>query len=1042
MILSHALKQMESRRKKLILLTGLSRLLALDLLLLFAGFGLDNLSGFGTGTREVLRIGWIAVQLSAGGWIFWRIRRRRTSDRERACALEHLLGIRDNILINAVCFQSDPKLPDALKTHFLQHAEQSLQAVHPPPLRTDRNLRQAGKILLLALIPLLLYTVCFPRYAWNAMSRYLRPGAETAALNFIRFDVKPGDVRIPYGGDLTICASAWKDGKQVTDVRLLVKSASTRPVLYALSNGSHTLKNITAELTYAPVAEGETGREYRIVPIRPPSPEDLRAELQVPAYTGLPDHGADLLKTPVLTIPEGTRITVTSKTKGLKLKGLKETPAELPLRVEPAIPGPLSLSLTRGGETYENIWTGELKIRRDAPPLVQFLNEKTNLEAGYGEIIPIHLSLKDDYGVSVLKLTAESERKETLLREYRYSAPGLQTGRETFLLRITPALLPQNGVLELKALVTDGKGQTSESPRNITIHQVDLTERLKEMTRIDPEGRCYAKLMDALNIQQTVRDRISLVLKHFPRHQAVRLLQDQRQVDARMSEALSEAKAVRLPAKFIRSIELLKKKDSEILLRNSAELVRHLSDLKANEIVLAQTSFIEKLRKLLGIFALYERKKETARERAKEIESEKALFESMRNLKEKLDEFRKEQKKVKVETEALDPKKAEDFTEAEEKLLGSLTAKEDEWSNFFKAAFSDLSKKYDQDFSNSAMADEFVELYEELQKAGEALKAKKIEIATLAEDTALDSANAASANIERWLADKKDYIKWTAEEDGKIQDTDLTDLPAELTDIIGDLIEQEDEMTDDTSDSSNSFAYDSDEALGWGVSDGNIDSMQAKGITGNVMPNNNEVGGRSGEGRSGRSSGQFVEKEATGKGGRKTPTRLQQSPFEKGTVNDRSKDGQGGATGGGKQSGVGGEGLAGTTPDQDPATGKRTGGKEAELHQRTAAMLKRLEERNLPTGDLREALQKIQASEQLGEGGGVEAKRLRREAALSMRRARASVDSALQTEREIRRKRKKDAFPVKYPHREKVPASYEDLVGEYFKALAIEEETE
>ena len=70
------------------------------------------------------------------------------------------------------------------------------------------------------------------------------------------------------------------------------------------------------------------------------------------------------------------------------------------------------------------------------------------------------------------------------------------------------------------------------------------------------------------------------------------------------------------------------------------------------------------------------------------------------------------------------------------------------------------------------------------------------------------------------------------------------------------------------------------------------------GVTGNVLPNNNEMGGRSGEGRSGRSQGEFVGDNAVGKGGRNTPTRLDPTPFQQGQVNDTSKDPVGGATGG------------------------------------------------------------------------------------------------------------------------------------------------
>ena len=99
--------------------------------------------------------------------------------------------------------------------------------------------------------------------------------------------------------------------------------------------------------------------------------------------------------------------------------------------------------------------------------------------------------------------------------------------------------------------------------------------------------------------------------------------------------------------------------------------------------------------------------------------------------------------------------------------------------------------------------------------------------------------------------------------------------------------------------------------------DGRSDQQfSAKGITGNLLPNNTEINGRSGEGRSGRASGEFVAQTAKGKGGRRTPTRLTRDAFQAGKIDDQSKEPAGGATGGGKLAGAGAEGLTGPRPKQ------------------------------------------------------------------------------------------------------------------------------
>jgi len=75
----------------------------------------------------------------------------------------------------------------------------------------------------------------------------------------------------------------------------------------------------------------------------------------------------------------------------------------------------------------------------------------------------------------------------------------------------------------------------------------------------------------------------------------------------------------------------------------------------------------------------------------------------------------------------------------------------------------------------------------------------------------------------------------------------------------------------------------------------------------------------------------MVEDTATGKGGRRTPTRLDPTAFQQGQVKDESKDPVGGATGGGKLSGQGGAGLEGPVPTGKEPPTQRLAQKQAEI---------------------------------------------------------------------------------------------------------------
>jgi hypothetical protein len=222
-------------------------------------------------------------------------------------------------------------------------------------------------------------------------------------------------------------------------------------------------------------------------------------------------------------------------------------------------------------------------------------------------------------------------------------------------------------------------------------------------------------------------------------------------------------------------------------------------------------------------------------------------------------------------------------------------------------------------------------VYSEVTMAKDGLRQQAMEIAVAAEEAGLELAGEITSNLEKWLTDAPDRQKWTQEELTTKQDPPMAELPAELEDMVGELMEQQEDLFDAIEDMNANMTDSLDKGAGWDAMDGPIANMSAKGVTGNQLPNDNEMGGRSGEGRSGRSQGEFVEETATGKGGRNTPTRLDPTPFQQGQVTDTSKDPVGGATGGGKVSGQGGAGLEGPVPPKVTQAMQRLAQKQAEL---------------------------------------------------------------------------------------------------------------
>jgi len=390
---------------------------------------------------------------------------------------------------------------------------------------------------------------------------------------------------------------------------------------------------------------------------------------------------------------------------------------------------------------------------------------------------------------------------------------------------------------------------------------------------------------------------------------------------------------------------------------------------EVERLLAAQDRIIEIVGRILGI--LNRLREEAASPTPDEDGSDLPddIHDQLDDLAAALKEFMKEQKKVVDSTTSLAKTSVDDFTPEQEQQLKQLEATEENWAAFLKEAHSDLSKLPEQDFSNPVMLKELVEIYTEIEMAADALSKKAVEIAVPYEESGLEKAETLEYNIERWLEDTPDRDRWTMEEPLGDYEVPMAELPTELQDIIGDLMEEEEDLMEDIEDATAGWADSIDKGAGWGAQDGPISNMSARGVTGNRLPNTSEIGGRSGEGRTGKSAGEFVEESAVGKGGRRTPTRLTPDPFEKGVVDDRSPDSGGGSTGGGKISGAGAEGLEGPIPPEISQRLKALAGRQAELHNRAERVELSFKTMGYPTEPIDQSVRAMKEMEEALQSG-------------------------------------------------------------------------
>ncbi len=459
------------------------------------------------------------------------------------------------------------------------------------------------------------------------------------------------------------------------------------------------------------------------------------------------------------------------------------------------------------------------------------------------------------------------------------------------------------------------------------------------------------------------------------------------------------------------------------------------------ELTAAQDRIIDVLRKLLDVTrhaqsdVLAEMKKRPGGNLPNDT---KKKLEDIRN---KLDKFLEQQKKVIEASENLAKMPVEDFTDKEKEALRRMAAAEDDWSKFMQDLHSDLSKLPEQDFANASMAKELVEIQTELKMAEDALLKKSADIAVPLEQLGYERAEEMKTNIEKWLPDTPDREKWSQEESptDKDKEAPMAELPGELEDIVGDLMEQEEDLFEEMEDVSSSAVDSADKGAGWDAVDGPISNNSAKGVTGNRLPNSSEISGRSGEGRQGKASGEFVGDEAVGKGGRNTPSRLTPDPFLKGQIKDHSKQSAGGATGGGKESGKGGEGLEGPLArSPGPREAERLAGKQAALRNKAEGIALQFQVSSFHHTDLKNMIEKMSQVERDLKAGRYQNALRQRQVLLG---GLGNVKQYLEGEFEVRQ----DATPnlptdiqkqILGGMQDPSPAGWEELNRQYFERLS------
>ncbi len=343
------------------------------------------------------------------------------------------------------------------------------------------------------------------------------------------------------------------------------------------------------------------------------------------------------------------------------------------------------------------------------------------------------------------------------------------------------------------------------------------------------------------------------------------------------------------------------------------------------------------------------------------------------------------------------------------------------------------------------LVEDVSQIYEEVKQVAGSDKDPASELGLQKEDWILDLLKLQTNrmdDMEMWLVAKPDNIKRNTEtfDLQEMPEIALVPLPEQFEDIIGDLLEQQEEIRDQSDDSTGNQGT-ADLPAGWGVAEGEFTDYAAKGKSGNERPEHKDQDGRSGVGREGMSDGEVVT--ASGKineGDKNIEKRMTRDSSQAGQIQEEGHA-EAKATGGGKQSGVAeGLGMHGQGPRRDAASNKPSPlGAQALLRRNAESIYAKASLRHIRTGELDAAIYHMrQAEDALAQGQPIrQVREFQQRAASALKQTRTELGGGFSEvtlsdgERAARITEEQVASPA-----DEAPARYRDLVSEYFKVLS------
>jgi hypothetical protein len=835
-----------------------------------------------------------------------------------------------------------------------------------------RHLRPLGLRLSGIVAAAALVAVLFPNrlaHGWQQMltpTRFVPKAADVRILS-----VSPGDVTLVAGQPLEISIAASGSDAAPPAARLIFDGGPPNAELAGSPGAedsefaySYRLEHVDQGLRYRVEVGGTQSDWYSVQIVPAVTLSALNLKITPPPYTRLPRRTVTLssrdLDHAQLTVPQGSRVEIGAVIDVPIKKAVLMMNDQPPLEMTAAMANQSfyrQVSVGADAVAFVGLLAGEQIIARmpdnglaihatpDAPPTVTMRWPAQDQTIPPAQDLTVCAEVRDDYGVASARLLVgfAADEPQVLAGSEQLVAGDPTVQVVQFPLKLTAEQAQNGGVVTVQVEATDNRDLTDLSkdlgPQSTRGPKIVLRFEDSKQIAADEAGQLdalAAKLREMIKLQEGLRDKTTMLLSAAAMDKAgmsqIGLGQTdlrQRMHDAGQSDGTELSDRVRIVKKTLLVLAVNAATDAvEIPGQIVAEPLAAQQALAGRTLKVRQETILATLEALL---ARLNSAADLTTQPSGPAGSLPARVEAFKKLDEALKQYEKEQQRLLNQTAPLARKPADDYDQEDKKKLDDLAMAQDKLDAFMQQALADFSKNAKQDMSNPSMVKDLMSIYSEVTMARDALTEKNTETAVPLEEMGLESAEETKTNIEKWLDNQPSRESFTQEDPLTQNDAPEAQLPTDLQDMIGDLMEQQEDLDQQMQQANANYQDSLDTAIGWKVKDGPISDNSAKAVSANVLPDANDVQGRAGDGRSAQSSGEFVGDTASDKPGRDTPTRLDSTPFQPGVIKDTSKEPAGGATGGGKVSGEGAAGLEGPVPPKLQMEMKRLSHMQAEL---------------------------------------------------------------------------------------------------------------